>query len=415
MEYIDSVSLNPIDLGLERTRRVRDAMGLHPTFVVITVGGTNGKGSTCALLEAILVQAGYRVGLYTSPHLLRYNERVRIDRAEARDAVLCEAFEAVELARGGIPLTYFEFGTLAAMWLFARARVDVAILEVGLGGRLDAVNAFDPNCAVVTSIDMDHMDYLGDSREQIGYEKAGIFRPERPAVCGDPDPPETLPNHAARTGARLTRVGRDFGYLARSRNWCYWGPDGIGYAELPYPALLGAHQLLNASTALAALQTLKTVLPVSVDDIRAGLADMRLPARFQVVPDAPDVILDVAHNPQAARAMAESLAYLPCQGRTYAVFAMLKDKDIAGVIRAVKDRIDVWSVAGLSVGRGASAQDVLARLQAEDSAAEVTAHATPACAFAHARKLACAKDRIIVFGSFHTVSMVMSSLRLPAR
>jgi dihydrofolate synthase/folylpolyglutamate synthase len=413
LAHIDSVCAQPIDMGLERVDRVRRAMGLAPKCPVITVAGTNGKGSTCALLEAILSRAGYSVGLYTSPHFLRHNERIRLDGAPVADAPLCTAFDAVERARGDVPLTYFEFGTLAAMHLFIAAEVDVVILEVGLGGRLDAVNVFDAHCAVVTSVDLDHMDYLGDTREAIGFEKAGIFRRDTAAICADPDVPASVSRHAADIGAHFRRLGRDFGYSAGLGEWRYWGP-GVEYEALPMPRLFGDCQLMNASAAIAALGEIGDRLPVSVADIRAGLRDVSLPGRFAIYPGTPTVILDIAHNPQAATTLAGNLARLPCQGRTYAVFAMLKDKDIGGVIRAVREQIDVWVVAGIQETRGANAAHTLAAVEAGAAGAETVTVRTVAEAFAEARRLAGPADRIVVFGSFHTVAPVMKLVGLSA-
>src|SRR5687768_9765099 len=306
--YLQRIHSRPIDMGLERVDRVRAELGLAPAFPLITVGGTNGKGSSCVMMEAILSRAGYRVGCYTSPHLLRYNERVRIGRQEAGDEQLCHAFHLVETARiaCGVSLTYFEFGTLAAMQLFSEARVDVAILEVGLGGRLDAVNIFDTDCAVLTSVEFDHMDYLGNTREQIGFEKAGIFRGGKAAVCSDPDVPASVRAHARAIGANFLHIGEHFGYSIEAAGWSYRGPGGVRSA-LPYPALRGAYQLFNASAVLTALDTLKHILPVTMADIRQGLLEVVWPGRFQVLPGRPVTVVDVAHNPAAARALAANL------------------------------------------------------------------------------------------------------------
>ena len=384
---------------------VRRSLGLEPGFPIITVGGTNGKGSTCAMLESILHCAGYRVGCYTSPHLLRYNERVRIGRAEAPDEELAAGFAAVETARGDTQLTYFEFGTLSALWLFTLRRVEVAVLEVGLGGRLDAVNAFDADCAVVTTVDIDHVDFLGGEREAIGREKAGIFRPGRPAVCGDASPPASLTRHAADIGARLLSIGKDFGATPQGKQWQYWGPAGKRGA-LPYPALRGAGQLANAAAAVTALECLRERVPVAVNDIRAGLLQADNPGRFQVLPGRPAVILDVAHNPQAARSLAASLEAMGGGGRVFAVFAMLKDKDIAGVISAVKAQVTHWYFAGLGGDRGSSTAQV-ARAFESASVAAATACEDVAAAYAQACDIAAENDKIVVFGSFFTVAAVM--------
>jgi len=405
LEYIERLHPQAIALGLDRVEKVRAALGLAPAFPIITVGGTNGKGSVCAMLETILHLAGFRVGRYTSPHLLRYNERVRIACTEATDGDLARAFEAVERARGQTQLTYFEFGTLAAMWLFVEMKVEAAVLEVGLGGRLDAVNVFDADCAIITTVDIDHVDYLGGDRESIGREKAGIFRPGRPAVCADPFPPASLTGHAAGIGAHWLQAGVDFGAVPQAKQWQYWGPRGKRGA-LPHPALRGACQIGNAAAAITALECLRERLPVSVNDIRAGLLQADNPGRFQVLPGRPVVILDVAHNPQAARALAASLDSMGRTGRTLAVFAMLKDKDIAGVVNAVKSRIAHWFVAGLGGARGAGAADI-ERALAGAGVAAVTACDGVAAAYLQACDMAAENDRIVVFGSFNTVAAVM--------
>jgi len=412
--YIERLHTRPIALGLDRVRRVGDALGIAQGIPVITVGGTNGKGSTCAMLERILACAGYRVGLYTSPHLLRYNERVRVAGEAVADDALVEAFEEVERARQDVPLTYFEFGTLAAWQVFSRSRLDVVILEVGMGGRLDAVNIFDAECAVVTSVDLDHTEFLGTTREQIAYEKAGIFRPGRAAVVGDPDPPSTLLGHAASVGADCRLLGRDFGFLAEANQWQYWSRRGDGVARrngLAHPALRGACQLLNASAAIAALESLAEVLPVSMQDIRRGLMEVELPGRFQVIPGRPTVILDVAHNPHAAASLAANLGDMGFFDRTWAVFGMLRDKDIAGVVDRIAPRIDRWLLASLEGPRGTSAEqlaDVLARRGLGGCA---DTFGDPAAAFRAARERAGENDRILVFGSFLTVAAVMTAIR----
>jgi dihydrofolate synthase / folylpolyglutamate synthase len=408
LAFMERAHPRAIELGLARVATVRDALGLTLGCPVITVGGTNGKGSACAMLEAILARAGYRIGCYSSPHLLRYNERVRIERREATDPMLVSAFEAVERARGATPLTYFEFGTLAAVWLFARSQIDAAILEVGLGGRLDAVNAFDPDCALVMSVDLDHMDYLGETREQIGLEKAGIFRAGRPAICADPDPPRSLLAHARRVGAELLLIGGEFGFEAGALQWRYWGPRGARHG-LPYPVLRGHCQLANAAACLAALDTLRERLPVSAADVRSGLLEAEIPGRFQVLPGRPQVILDVAHNPAAARALAQNLRSMEAARRTYAVFAMLRDKDIAEVARVLAPQVDEWLVAGLEGMRGSTAEHVREELARAGVIENVLVYDNVADAYEHACKRAAEADRILAFGSFHTVAAVMSA------
>jgi dihydrofolate synthase/folylpolyglutamate synthase len=380
-----------------------------PAHPVITVAGTNGKGSTCALLEQMLLADGYRVAMYTSPHLLRYNERVRIDGVEASDAALRDAFAAVEAVRAGTPLTYFEFGTLGALWLFARQRLDALILEVGLGGRLDAVNVVDPDVAVVTTVAIDHVDYLGATREDIGHEKAGIFRPAKPAICADPNPPSSLIAHAAAIGATLVRIGRDYGYTAQSAQWDYWGPGGARHG-LPYPALRGNYQLANASTALCAADALRDRIPLSMGAVRAALVGIEWPGRFQVLPGRPVTVLDVAHNPQAAHAFADNLGGMGFHPRTIAVFGIMSDKDIDAVIAPLIPRVDRWEVATLPPPRGSSAEALRQRLQdAGVAPGAVREHVDPAAAYRAAREEAAEADRIIVFGSFLTVAAVLAA------
>ncbi|MDR2091958.1 MAG: bifunctional tetrahydrofolate synthase/dihydrofolate synthase [Azoarcus sp.] len=408
-----------IRLGLDRVARVRAALGPGPEAVVITVGGTNGKGSVCAMLEAILRAEGYRTGCYSSPHLLRYNERVRLDGLEADEATLVDAFAAVEAARGDTPLTYFEHGTLAAWQIFRAARPEVIILEVGLGGRLDAVNIIDPDCAIVTGIAMDHMDYLGDTREAIGFEKAGIYRAGRPAICGDPRPPASLLDHAAAIGADLWLSGRDFGFGGDRQQWHYWcfdAPPAQGMClkrgGLAWPALRGANQLYNAAAVLAALHTLRARLPVSMQAIRLGLMRVELPGRFHILPGRPTTVLDVAHNPQAAGVLAENLASMGFHPETWAVFGMLADKDVESVAACMAARIDHWLPCTLPGPRGLSAGALAARLRAAGvaDAAIRDGFASPAAAFAFAQESAVADDRIVAFGSFLTVAGVLTAI-----
>lgn len=405
-----------IDMGLDRVAAVGERLKLHFDCPVITVGGTNGKGSTCAMLESMLMQGSYRVGLYTSPHILDFNERARIDGHSVSDTVLCNAFTAVEAVRGDISLTYFEFTTLAILKLFADAKLDAVILEVGLGGRLDAVNIIDPDVAIVTSVDLDHQQYLGDTREKIGFEKAGIFRPQRAAICGDPSPPQSLVEHANNIGADLWLFGRDFNYSGDRQQWSYGGRSVRRHA-LAYPSLRGANQLLNASAALAALEVLRDRLPLGAQEVRAGLVLVELPARFQVLPGRPAVILDVAHNPHAAATLAQNLDQMGFFPYTYAVFGAMSDKDIAGVLSHLKDKIDHWYLCDLPLPRAASAESLAAALGSAGFVAgntggterSVQCFATPAEAYAAARDSVSENDRIVVFGSFLTVAGVMAA------
>lgn len=412
LAYIDRIHPKSILLGLERVAKVRDALGGSTAAVIFTVTGTNGKGSTCAILEAILIAAGYKVGLYTSPHLLRYNERVRVNGTPVQDTRLCAAFEAVEAARADVLLTYFEFGTLAAWEIFTTEPLDAVILEVGLGGRLDAVNVFDCDCALLTSIAIDHTDYLGSTRNSIGAEKAGIFRSGKPAIVADVDPPFSVIDHAAEIGADLLLLGRDFGFQRQEQQWMFWGKGGRR-AGLAYPALRGARQLVNASAALAALDALRARVPIGMQDVRNGLALVHLPGRFQVLPGRPVVVLDVAHNPQAAAVLAENLDEMGFYPKTFAVFGMLRDKDIAGVCRALKAQISIWFAVDLAVPRGAMAEMLSVGLASAGVARDKVFHSrTPREACASARKRASENDRIVVFGSFHTVAEILGAIEV---
>jgi len=403
LAYIERQHPQPIALGLDRVVEVFSALKIKISCPLLTVGGTNGKGSTCAMLESILQAAGYRTGLYTSPHLLRYNERVRVGGREADDAALCEAFAAVERARGAIPLTYFEFGTLAALFLFARENLEVAILEVGLGGRLDAVNIMDADCALLTSIGVDHVEYLGDTREAIGREKAGIFREGKPAIVADVQAPESVLEEAKKKNVQLLLIGRDFGYRHQGTQWAWWGP-ARKRSGLAHPALRGAVQLRNASAVLAALDALRERLPVAMQDVRRGLAQVSLPGRFQVLPGRPQVVLDVAHNPEAAAVLAANLGESGYAPETIAVVGMLKDKDIAGVLRAVAPRITRWHLATLPGPRGAGAELLEKTMLQEKIQTPTQKHETVAAALAAARSEAGEGDKIVVFGSFLTVA-----------
>ena len=397
-------------LGLDRVGEVWRRMAVQWTPATVTVGGTNGKGSTCAYLERILLECGYKVGLYTSPHLLRYNERVRVNGEDATDAVLIEGFERVEAARGATPLTYFEHGTLAALWQFATSGLDAVILEVGLGGRLDAVNIIDTDCAIIASVDLDHQAWLGNDRESIAFEKAGIFRAARPAIFGDLDPPQRLEAHARAIGADLQVLGREFRYETADHQWDFIGRKGSKRA-LPFPALRGRFQLRNAASALAALDELSDRLPVSLGEVKRGLALVRLPGRLQVLPGRPVVVMDVAHNPHAARALADGLGDMGFAENTLAVFAILRDKDVGGVIDAMRGRVDRWYVASSVSDRAAPTATVVEALEQRGLANVTRAFATVPSALDAARRDAGPNDRIVVFGSFTTVAEALRSAR----
>lgn len=404
-------AVTEINMGLDRVRAVKERMALAFNCPVIMVAGTNGKGSTCAMLESILLRAGYKTGLYIKPHFLDFNERARVNGDLASDEALVDSFNVVEAARGETMLTYFEFTTLAIMHLLANAGLQVVILEVGLGGRLDAVNVIDADVSIVTSVDIDHTDYLGDNREQIGYEKAGIFRSGKPAICSDPVPPKSLIDYAEGIGADLWLMGRDFNYSGDKQQWNYGGRSQRRNS-LAYPSLRGANQLLNASAVLAALEALKIELPVGAQEVRTGLVTVELPGRFQVLPGRPTVILDVAHNPHAASALNQNLGNMGYHPYTFAVFGSMHDKDIDGVIKAMSEHVDHWCLATLPSPRSASASELAAKVQLiQEDKPERTVNIfdDPAQAFANAMSRASENDRIVVFGSFLTVAGVMAA------
>jgi dihydrofolate synthase / folylpolyglutamate synthase len=427
LAHVERLHHRPIDLGLDRVRAVAERLGIVLDATKIIVGGTNGKGSTCAMLDAILRAAGYRVGRYGSPHLLRFEERAQIDGVPATPQSLLEHFQAVEDARGDTTLTYFEFTTLAVLRLFARLEVDVAVLEVGLGGRLDAVNIIDADCSIVTTVDLDHTELLGETRDAIGLEKAHIYRKGRPAVCADPDPPASLIEYAQRIGAKLLRLGVDFhveGGPASGplRQWNFIGQHGSRLA-LPVPALRGPHQLRNAAGVLAVLEALDRRVPVDQHAVRKGLATVQLAGRFQVVPGRPAIVLDVAHNPHAARALSQALidhagiasddARAP---RTVAVLGMLRDKDVHAVVQAVEAPIAHWHLAPTEGDRGIGARELAARAFAGDTARRAhTEHDSVAAALSCALGSAGPDDRIVVFGSFIVVAEAMRWLERSPR
>jgi dihydrofolate synthase/folylpolyglutamate synthase len=411
LAWIETLNPRKIDLSLDRVKTVLDRLKLFkPAFGVVTVTGTNGKGSTVAMLEAIWRAAGYRVGAYTSPHLVAYNERIRLNGDPAGDANIVTSFERINAARGEIPLTYFEFGTIAALDLMTQANVDIAVLEVGMGGRLDAVNAVDADCAIVTSVDIDHAEWLGDTREKIGFEKAGIFRAGKPAICGDLDAPASLLAHANDIGAKLMRFGHDYTLEKADGGWAWKGVGEIR-AGLPYPAMRGEYQLTNAAGALMALQTLSGRFPVQVANVRQGLLTAVVPGRFQVLPGLPLRIFDVAHNPHAARALVQNLEKLRAPGVTHAVFGMLADKDIEAVARVVQPHVDRWYVFTINDARSASAELLSQKLCAANvPAASIEECPNAVSAYRTALQRAQPNDRVLVFGSFHTVGDILATL-----
>jgi len=411
LELHESVHAKSIDLGLGRVGEVADALSLRPvSYPVITVGGTNGKGSTVAHLAALLRALGVRAGAFTSPHLLNYNERIRIDGVAVRDAELTAAFERIEAARGATTLTFFEYNTLAALLVFAARRVDAAVLEVGLGGRLDATNLIDADVAVLCSVGLDHRDWLGDDLESIGREKAGIFRRGRPAVLGCPAMPASVFAALATSGATAVIAERDFSWVIDDDSWSYKGIRA-SYAALPPSALSGSIQYRNAATAIAALEALDPPKRLDQAVIRAALGSVSLAGRFQIIPGEVEWILDVAHNEPAARVLARHLAERPCAGRTLAVTGILRDKDAAGMARALARQIDHWILCSVAGPRGSTASELAMRLGADINArAQQTDSVASGCELA--RKLARAADRVLVFGSFPAVGLALQWLRL---
>ena len=396
-----------IDLGLDRVREVLERLGLHNlSSTVITVAGTNGKGSSVALLESILRSAGYCVGAYTSPHLVRYNERIRIAGNEVTDQDLVQAFDKVDQARQDISLTYFEFGTLAAIELFSSAELDVVILEVGLGGRLDAVNIIDPDIALVTTVDIDHENWLGHDRESIAREKGGIFRAKRPAVYGDIDIPGSLSDCAKKLDLPIYRLGQEFSYSVNGISWS-WESGSRHRHALPYPCLRGAAQVKNAAATLMVLELLDSRLPVSQNDIRQGLLEVNISARFQLIPGDITQVLDVAHNPQAAGVLVDNLQSLPCTGRTHALVAMLADKNIKSVLKTMDRVVDVWHLAGLSSERGASSEILLQNIPGAVGQSSSYVYANVVSAYHSALNMMKTGDRLVVFGSFYMVAEVL--------
>ena len=400
-----------IELGLERCREVAGNLGLgKPASTVITVAGTNGKGSSVALLESVWRGAGYRVGTYTSPHLVRYNERICVDGAETEDATICAAFESVESARRGVPLTYFEFGTLAALKIFEQSSLDIAILEVGLGGRLDAVNIVDSDVALIAAIGLDHEDWLGSSREKIAIEKAGIMRPRRPVICSDNEVPESILATAESIGAQAELLGVDYAFEDEETSWTWWsGPTML--SGLPLPALEGKHQLRNAAGALKVIDALQHRHPVPATQIRRGLEHVVLHGRFHRVFGAFEYVLDVAHNPQAVETFVATLGALPRPARTHALIGMLNTKNHVEYLRRLLPVADTWHFASLPGSTGARAE-VLRHsfhqlVRKGDCACYKSVHDAHTSIIAGADST----DRILILGSFLTVGALMKLVR----
>jgi dihydrofolate synthase / folylpolyglutamate synthase len=430
LEYCENLHAKPIDLGLDRVREVAKRMSIRFDCPVITVAGTNGKGSTCAMAESILSQAGYKTGVFTSPHLVHFEERLRLEEVPVKAAELIASFARVDSARKSngtsevpeISLTYFEFTTLALLDVMVNAKLDVVILEVGLGGRLDAVNIIDADCAIITSIDLDHMEFLGDTREKIGFEKAGIMRAGKHAIVSDPMPPASVQAHAEAIGADLWLVGRDFNFSGDKLQWA-WAGRGKRFAGLAYPALRGANQLVNASGVLAALTALRERLPITAQAVRNGLAFVELPGRFQIIPGEPNLILDVGHNPHAIAALAvnlDAMGFAPC---THAVFGAMADKDLANMLQRMNPLVDKWYFTDLPTARAAKAADLLSTWQGvnlgQKARKDVSGQCftSPKLALDAAIANSAPTDRIVVFGSFFTVGGVLQDgvPRLQAR
>jgi dihydrofolate synthase/folylpolyglutamate synthase len=410
-------------MGLTRVRAVAERMALQFSCPVITVAGTNGKGSTCAMLESILGEAGYKTGVYSSPHLVHFEERCRIKRSTIKGQELLPHLEKVELARTAEPaisLTYYEFTTLAILSLMSTSNLDIAILEVGLGGRLDATNIIDSDCAVITSIDLDHTELLGKTREAIGFEKAGIMRASKPVICSDPLPPQSIIDHAADLGADLWLLARDYHLGGDKQQWSWAASEGRGrrqYHGLAYPALRGANQLINAAGVLAVLDAIRPLLPVTAQAVRNGFAFVEFPGRFQLIPGQPTLILDVAHNPHSVAALTANLDSMSYHPRTHAVFGAMADKDLSSMLKHILPVVDAWYVCDLPTPRAATAAALQAQLEAlmvmhkrtTGQAASVSLHSAPQVALDAALKAADPTDRIVVFGSFFTVGGVLAN------
>ena len=410
LAHCEQLRPQTIDMGLDRVRRVAQRMSLSLNVPILTVAGTNGKGSTCALLEAIYLQAGYKTGVYTSPHLVQFEERCRLMGESPAAEVFAEAFEFVEKARDGVTLTYFEFSTLAILKMMADAGLDVVILEVGLGGRLDAVNILDADCAIITSIDLDHTALLGNDRETIGMEKAGIMRAGKSVVISDPVPPQSVIQHAKALGADLWLMGTDFNFSGDQLQWS-WAGRGRRYSGLAYPALRGANQLLNASGVLAALEVMRPQLPVTAQAIRNGLAMVELTGRFQIVPGEPVLVLDVAHNPHSVAALAANLDAMGFYPTTHAVLGAMADKDLGAMLKKMLPLVDAWYFTDLPLPRASSASDLQLQWQSMNQRKDVQSslHASPQKALDAAIAAASPTDRILVFGSFYTVGGVLQN------
>ena len=409
LDWQETLHSQKIELGLDRIAEVADGLGISkPNYKVIVVAGTNGKGSIVAILESIYHQSGYRVGSYTSPHLIRYNERIRIDKQNVDDKKLCDAFDLVDQHRGETSLSYFEFGTLAAMQIFNSTKLDVAIYEVGLGGRLDAVNILDSDTAIISNIGIDHVQWLGSTRESIGFEKAGIYRSGIPAVCGDTEPPESVIKFAKEIDAELFLIDKDYSYYKTDNNTWSFSTKNLIWENLPIPSLFGDAQMSNAATALMSVVCMDHALPVTRDSIELGLNNIALLGRFQRIKGSCEVILDVAHNLDSAKVLADNLKNLAPVTKTLAVFAILADKDVDGIINAVQGIFDEWFISNLHSERALSSIDLLNELNEYTDESTVHQYSSISDAYKAAKKVANDSTRIVVFGSFLTVAEVLS-------
>lgn len=412
LAWQEGLHFTSMDLGLDRCTAVAERRGLlKPAYPVISVAGTNGKGSSVSMLRAILGKAGYNTGSYTSPHLIRYNERICLNGVEVTDDMLCASFDRIDRARGDISLTYFEFGTLAAFDIFQRAGVDIAILEVGLGGRLDAVNCLDADVALITSIDLDHENWLGPDRESIGREKAGIMRSGAPAICADPVPPQSILEYARTLGTRVYVAGEDYRHQADDLTW-NWQAGDVVYHGLPWPSLYNPRQMANAAGVLMALTVLSDRFPVDIEAIRQGLQEFNLNGRFQIVPDKAQLILDVAHNRQAAALLVCNLKGLPVKGNTHVLIGMLKDKNHQAIFQEISDVADFWHIVTLDGPRGTDSKVLSEELSAMNVTGHISRYDTVAEALNRIREQVGPRDRIVITGSFLTVGAAIKHLKL---
>ena len=409
LDWQTTLHAREIELGLDRIRAVATRLNIiECPFTVITVAGTNGKGSTVAMLSTILHHAGYKVGTYTSPHIVNYNERIRVGLRCVHDDQLCESFAKIDAARDGISLSFFEFATLTALDIFHAQQIDVAVLEVGLGGRLDATNIVDCDLALVTSIGLDHTEWLGDSRESIGFEKAGIFRAGVPAVCGDIDPPVTVAATAQKINAQLFQLNENFSYQVAQSSWSFFTPGGDMHG-LPFPSLSGAIQIRNAASVLMGLHCLREQLPITQEAIETGLREVTLEGRFQRIVKDCEIILDVAHNYDSASVLAENLQALPKPAKTIAVFAILNDKDLNGIVGLIRPYVDQWYISEVKSPRAMAVKQVEQAIGEYGQSFEIKSFSTVEQAYLQAQNDAHKGDRILVFGSIFTVSEVLAS------